>query len=74
MSQKNKRIPLKIGYNSGCDIMFTKVKYLLNGSTDLYTVRKRARARLRIACASTYTDLYKNLFGSASVEDIFNFL
>ena len=41
VSQKNRNFWLKIGYNSGCNIKYTwllKVKYLLNGSTDLYEI------------------------------------
>ena len=41
VSQKNQNFPLKIGYNSGCNIKYTwllKVKYLLNGCTDLYEI------------------------------------
>ena len=39
VSQKNRNFPLKIGYNSGCNMKYTwllKVEYLLNGCTDLY--------------------------------------
>ena len=41
VSQKNRNFRLKIGFNSGCNIKYTwslKVKYLLNGSTDLYEI------------------------------------
>ena len=41
VSQENQNFPLKIGYNSGCNMKYTwllKVKYLLNGCTDLYEI------------------------------------
>ena len=41
VSQKNQNFPLKIGYNSGCNMKYTwllKVEYLLNGCTDLYEI------------------------------------
>ena len=43
VSQKNQNFPLKIGYNSGCNMKYTwvlKVKYLPNGCTNLYEISK----------------------------------
>ena len=51
VSQKYRNFRLKIGYNSGCNIKYTwllKVKYLLNGSTDLCLFCARVHGSLRI--------------------------
>ena len=41
VSQENQNFPLKISYNSGCNMNYTwllKVEYLLNGCMDLYEI------------------------------------
>ena len=50
MSQKNQNFPLRIGYNSGCNIEYTwllKVKYLLNGIMDLYNYLMSLSSKFR---------------------------
>ena len=79
VSQKNQNFPVKIGYNSGCNMKYTwllKVEYLLNGCLDLYEREMSSEISGGTKCLNTYvcvyapfarvscTDLYEKLFGS----------